>query len=98
MCLRKLGCLVIVALMLAFLAAAAIVPYVHPLEFHNGDFLIHGISPGKNTPQGFHYSVERRDDGTIRFRVFCFRVGPFAWECVVSGSLKKHTDQRQTAP
>jgi hypothetical protein len=84
---------VIAALMLAFLVAATIVPYVHPLRFHGDDFVLHGIHPGEDTPQGFRYGVQRRDDGTIWFRVFCFRIGPFAWECIVSGSFRKHTDQ-----
>jgi hypothetical protein len=83
----------IAALMFAFLVAAAIIPYVHRLEFHGGDILIHGISPGRDTPQGFRYGVEKTEDGRVLHRVFCFRIGPFAWECIVPGSLKKHTDQ-----
>lgn len=41
------GCLVIAALVLGFLIAAAIVPYVHPLRFHGDDILSRVVMAAK---------------------------------------------------
>lgn len=81
---RRRRLIVLLLAAFALLVAVAVVPFVHPMEFRNGDILIHGFFALKDNPEGFHYSEQRMPSDNLVMRVYFLRLGPFAWEVAIA--------------